>query len=688
MSIALRGLRYCNGSGLKTEFQHIPLNRQQMYRSSTITLLCFFSLFAAQTTMADDWDPVEVPTTELIAIDGVSKISIDETPKQKLTVLCFLGTECPLAKLYAGRLQGFSQQFKEVRFVGINSNVQDSISEIETYIENQKLTFEFAKDYENRFADQLKITRTPEVIVFDSARKIVYRGRIDDQYLPGVSRSSANRHDLKVAIESSLAGKPIEVTKTEPSGCLLGRKRESVEGATVTFAKQVSRVLQRNCVECHREGEIGPFSLETYEESIGWADMMLEVIEEKRMPPWHAAENVGVFANARNMSDADKQILRDWVEQGTPMGDVANLPEPIEYVSGWRLPREPDRVVEMSSRPYKIPADETVEYQYFVVDPDFKEDRWISAAEVIPGNRSVVHHSIVFIRPPDGQQPRGVGWLASYVPGQTPLKFDANRARFVPKGSRFVFQMHYTPNGTPQTDVTKIGIVFADESEIEHEVLTMMAIDQNFEIPPNSPSHKVDVSRWNLPRNGRLLSVSPHMHFRGKSFTSSLVSRDKTSQPIIDVPRYDFNWQHRYELAQPISLENIQRLEGTVEFDNSEGNPFNPDPSQLVSWGDQTWEEMAVAFYDISVPRKQKQEVVPATVVEVVERKLTEAQQKKVDEIERKYFERFDSNQDGVIKRSELPRAIRTWGFNSYDADGNGELTHEEIREQAKIRVK
>ncbi len=512
---------------------------------------------------------------------------------------------------------------------------------------------------------------------------------IDDQYLPGVARSAANQHDLRDAIESSLAGKTVAVKETKPNGCLLGRKRESVADASVTFANQVSRVLQRNCVECHRAGEIGPFSLETYEEAIGWADMMLEVIEEKRMPPWHADDVVGKFSNARIMSAEDKQLLREWVDQGTPMGDVAQLPKPVEYVTGWRLPREPDIVVEMSKRPYQIPADETVEYQYFVVDPGFKEDRWVSAAEVVPGNRSVVHHSIVFIRPPDGKRTRGVGWLSAYVPGQTPLKYQPNRARFVPKGSKLVFQMHYTPNGTPQTDVTKIGMVFARESEIEQELMTLMALDQDFEIPPQTASHKVDVNRWGVPQSGMLLSVSPHMHYRGKSFTSTIVTEDESTIELISVPHYDFNWQHRYEFANPIPLSETRRLQGTVEFDNSEENPFNPDPTQLVSWGDQTWEEMAVAFYDVAVPNKPKNNSKDSQKVTTLKKRtLSDAQMAKVDDLEKRYFERFDKNNDGVIVRSELPKAVRTWGFNAYDKDGDGRLSREEVRKQAMIRVK
>ncbi|QEG21529.1 thioredoxin-like domain-containing protein [Mariniblastus fucicola] len=659
-------------------------------------LLAFGALLPSSIVCADDKTDVgDVPAVELVSIRGAQNIVIEQQPEHELTVLCFLGTECPLAKLYAGRLEKFSKQFDKVRFVGISSNVQDSVDEVQQYIDRSGISFEFAKDYDNRFADQLKVTRTPEVVVFDSQRKIVYRGRIDDQYLPGVSRSSADRQDLKIAIENALAGKAIEVAETEPAGCLLGRKRESAAEATVTFANQVSRVLQRNCVECHRAGEIGPFSLETYEEAIGWADMMLEVIEEQRMPPWHADESVGKFANARNMSVADKQLLREWVDQGTPMGDAALLPQQIEYVSGWRLPREPDRVVEMSKQPYKIPADETVEYQYFVVDPNFTKDRWVSAAEVVPGNRSVVHHSIVFIRPPDGERARGVGWLAAYVPGQTPLSWKSNRARFVPKGSRLVFQMHYTPNGTPQTDVTKVGLVFADESAIEHELMTVMALDQEFEIPPFAASHEVALSRGRLPRDGTLLSVSPHMHYRGKSFVSSVTLKDKTDQPILSVPRYDFNWQHRYELAEPIELSEVRRLQATVEFDNSKENPFNPDPSKLVSWGDQTWEEMAVAFYDIAVPHQPNDAAVKNSESQNLQaeptiqaRQLTEDQLARVDEIERKYFERFDKDNDGFIVRGELPRAVRTWGFNAYDKNGDGKLTRDEVREQARIRVK
>ena len=586
-----------------------------------------------------------------------------------------------------------ADEFGSVRFVGINSNVQDSISDMQRYVDATGIKFEMAKDDRNVIADKLAVKRTPEVIVCDDQQNIIYRGRVDDQYLPGVSRNAATRDDLRIAITQALAGEKIEVSRTDPAGCLLGRVRTKKPNATVTFSNQVVRVLQKNCIECHRDGEIGPFSMETYDETIGWADMMLEVIEEKRMPPWHADASVGSFANARSISQEDIAILKDWVAQGTPEGDPKNLPKPYEATEGWRLPKEPDVVVEMRKRPFRVPADGTVEYQYFVVDPGFEEDRWVTAAEVIPGNRSVVHHSIVFIRPPDGERPRGVGWLAAYVPGQTPLTYQPGRARFVPKGSKLVFQQHYTPNGTPQDDVTKIGMVFADKADVQNELMTVMALDQSFEIQPNDESHFVDVATRGLPKDGKLLAVSPHMHFRGKSFEAYALQSDRSKETLVKVPRYDFNWQHRYEFTEPLSLAKFRRLEGKVEFDNSADNPFNPDPSQLVSWGDQTWEEMAIAFFDVEVPRRKSDAFANSSAVDDSTgfvRNITDAVERRDArraKMEAGVWKRFDKNGDGVIKKDEVPRSVKAWAFRSFDANRDGKVTKEEVRAQVEERV-
>jgi hypothetical protein len=282
-----------------------------------------------------------------------------------------------------------------VRFLGINSNCQDSLEEVDQFTADHKLPFPLAKDYDNIVADRFHATRMSEVFVVDADLRIRYRGRIDDRYRPGVARGQAQREDLRIAIEEVIAGKPVSVPVTEVTGCLIGRVKQSVANAKVTYCKDVARVLQTHCVECHRVGEIGPFALTDYDEVKGWADTMLETINDGRMPPWHASPNHGHFANARFMPAADKQTLRDWVAAGVPYGDVADLPPPMPPATMWQLDRDPDVVISMRDRPFVVPAEGTVEYQYFVVDPGFTEDKWVTGAQVIPGSRAVVHHVII-----------------------------------------------------------------------------------------------------------------------------------------------------------------------------------------------------------------------------------------------------------------------------------------------------
>ena len=633
----------------------------------------------------------QVAGFDLASVDG-EKLSIEVSDQSELTVLYFTGTECPLAKLYAPRVNALAQEYSQsTRFFGISSNRQDSVEEFKKFIQAHKIAFPCGKDFNNVVADQLEIKRTPEVIVLDEEFKIRYRGRIDDQYSPGISRSSVKRRDLKIAIDELLAGEKVSQSRTEPQGCLLGRVKRPVEKPTVTYAKQISRIFQNNCVECHRDGEIGPFVLDDYEESVGWGDMIVETIDNGRMPPWHADPNHGSFLNQRGLSDADKELVRQWVDDGTPFGDAADLPEKRTFTPGWQLPRAPDLVVEMRQEPFKIPADETVDYQYFVVDPEFKEDKWISAAEVVPGNRSVVHHSIVFIRPRDGLELPDIGWLGAYVPGQTNIKYDPTRARFVPAGSKLVFQQHYTPNGTPQTDITKVGLVFADPDEVTDELQTYMAIDRQFEIKPNDPAHQVNTRLGRFPKDGTLLSIAPHMHFRGKSFTATMKMKNngksKSGKEILlNVPEYDFNWQHIYQFSEPVPLADVGSITAEIVFDNSAANPFNPDPEKYVTWGDQTWEEMAIGFFDISVPRKRDNDQLLGESDQPTEAEQ-EKLEAKVDKVVNDFFERFDADKDGLILRPELPLAIQgRRAYSRYNTDGKRGLTRDEVAAEARRR--
>lgn len=618
-------------------------------------------------------------------------VSFSRDPSVELHVLCFLGTECPLARIYGPRLEKMAGDYADrgVRFIGINSNVQDSMQELKEYTRQHGITFPIVKDHDRQVALSAGATRTPEVFVVDRSGSIRYQGRIDDQYQPGQARSEARVHDLRDALDQLLAGESVTRPRTDAVGCLISLPRETTANTDVSFCNQISRILNQHCVECHREGEIGPFALDDYDEVVGWADMSLEVIDQGRMPPWHASPDHGSFANARQMPEKDKQTLRRWVDAGMPYGDAKQLPPKPEYLTGWRLPRTPDLVLEMSDKPFPIPAEGTVEYQYYVVDPGFKEDKWITASQVIPGNSAVVHHCIAFVRPPDGSDFRDIGMLGAYVPGQIQAALPKGYARRVKAGSLIVFQMHYTPIGKPVEDNTRIGLVFADPKEVTHEVYALGGIEQEFEVPPGDPNHQVDGDIRSFPKDGELLSILPHMHLRGKSFEFR-VRRKDGQQTLLSVPHYDFNWQHVYQLTEPLPLNDIDGLEFTAVFDNSADNPTNPDPTEFVTWGDQTWQEMAVTFIAVAEPLKKqaKPKREPSAAQRKQEQLQNQQRERQAQEFADRYIERFDSNGDQHLSSRELPDSVRMFSFWHFDHDGDARLSRDEIKAEAEWRLK
>ena len=636
-------------------------------------------------------DPKNASEWNANAIDGRTVLLNDP---DRLCVIFFVGVECPVARHYASRMQSFSQEYSEkpISFIGIDANPQDSASELEQLIRELKLTFSIVHDADQRFARLLQAKRTGEVVIVATDGEIAYRGRIDNQVSPGVRRSFPTTSELKDSIDQWLADKTVKVSNTDPVGCLITYQKLNIDSpisqhTSVTFCKDVAPILFQHCLECHRPGEIGPFDVSNYEETRGWAEMMVETIEQGRMPPWHADPNYESIKNARLVSKEIAKPIRAWIEAGTPYGDAAQLPKVPGRIEGWRLPKQPDLVVEMSDVAYQVPANGTVDYQYFVVDPKLEEDKWVNSAQVIPGNSAVVHHAIVFIRPPDGEDFRGIGWLTAFVPGQRAMEFPVGFARRIPAGSKFVFQMHYTPNGVETLDRSKIGINFMDAADVTDEVFTIVGIDQEFEIPPGAANHRVDGNVPYLPRDGTLLAVMPHMHLRGKSYQLRVKSKQEEtegSRILLDVPRYDFNWQHTYELQKPLPFLNVDQLEFTAVFDNSPSNPFNPDPSEYVMWGDQTWEEMAVCFFEVSKPRtpvsmtkggveKPKQlarlDSLATTASDVVAQ----------TELVQKLLTKFDKNGDQCISQDEGTRVFQDYAFRQFDQDGDGKLTVKEL---------
>ncbi|MCA8988492.1 MAG: redoxin domain-containing protein [Planctomycetaceae bacterium] len=644
-----------------------------------VTLFCLGTLLATP-LRAEENTPQQSPARELPGVQG-SRVKIPLPQPERITVFCFLGTECPLARLYGPRLQQLSETYAgKVDFIGINSNLQDELTEIEAYVNTAGIRFPFAKDYENRLADELLAERTPEIVVIDPAGQVRYRGRVDDQYLPGVAKAEPTRDDLKIALEQLVTGKDVEVPETKAVGCLMGKVLPGETTTSLTYCHDIAPLLQKHCVECHREGEIGPFSLTSFDEILGWGSMILEVVEEGRMPPWHANPEKSSFANQRLISAAEKQLLRDWVNGGMPYGDVAELPPAPEPSTGWHMSREPDAVYPMHSKPFEVPAEGIVDYQYYVVDPGFEKEMWINGAEVIPGNRAVVHHTIVFIRPPDGTELRGLGWVAAYVPGQRSVMLPPGHGRRIPAGSKLVFQMHYTPNGSVQEDITKLGLVFLEREQVTHEVATLMAINSEFEIPPHADNFRIEGKLTNIPKGGSLIAVSPHMHYRGKGIRV-YQERNEQQEILLDVPHYDFNWQHVYELNEPQSLGDVKSFSFEAWFDNSASNPYNPDPEAYVTWGEQSSEEMAIAFFEVASPVKDQDD---KTEEEKKPETISPEKQQRIDAFVKDFFKRFDQDGDGKIKKDELPTSLSRFAFHRFDQNHDGLLLPDEFAELAK----
>ena len=564
------------------------------------------------TVLAAESSPIGKQVENFTARDFRGKLtSLADFSASKAVVIAFLGTECPLAKRYAPRLVELAAEYKDrgVAFIAIDSNQQDAITDLTHFAQENKIEFPLLKDAGNVIADQLGAIRTPEVFLLDADRKVRYWGRIDDQYgfqSKGVAfqREAPEHRDLAVAVDELLAGKPVSQAIVASQGCRIGRVRQPVASSEVTYSKHIAPILNANCVFCHREGQIAPFPLTSYEESVGWAEMMREVVEEQRMPPWHADPEIGHFSNDARLSDADKQLIYKWVENGARGRSEGFARARPEFATGWQISK-PDSVIYMADEAYDVPASGTVEYQRFVVDPKWDEDKWIKAMECIPGNPAVVHHVIVYLVPP-GVTPSGqagrlrTNWLGAFAPGLRPQPLDEGLGRYVQKGTKLLFEVHYTPNGTAQKDRSYVGFVFADPKTVKKEVAVQNAGNFTFKIPPGDPNYQVE-SEFVFRQNTLLLTISPHMHVRGKDFLYELIYPDGKREKILWVPRYDFGWQTTYQLDKPMLLPAGTKMHCTAHFDNSADNRANPDPSKEVSWGEQTWEEMMFGWFEMSL---------------------------------------------------------------------------------------
>jgi mono/diheme cytochrome c family protein len=413
----------------------------------------------------------------------------------------------------------------------------------------------------------------------------------------------------------------------------------------VTFHKDVEPILQKNCQGCHRPGEIAPMSFLAYREVRPWAKAIRAAVLSRQMPPWGADPKYGEFSNDRSLSQEEIDTVVAWIESGAPEGNPADAPPPVEFETGWNIGK-PDAIV-APPKPFRVPAEGTIEYQYVIFPSGFTEDKWIERVEVRPGNPSVLHHVNVFASLPNtyrtvkrgeyfqfpenpGDDPDpftfskdGGEALHGFAPGGNPTIFAPGQARLVKAGSDIIYQLHYQAGGTEKLDQTRVGFVFAKEPTRER-ITSVTVQNFKFTIPPMADDYPIRAEAL-LNVDVKLVSMLPHMHLRGKKFEIRAYYPDGTDEMLVSVPRYDFNWQTTYVLAEPKLLPRGTRLESVGWYDNTPNNPANPDPNALVVYGEQTWNEMMGGVIDLAVDPKLESPIIFTRVPREVSPQVSEA---------------------------------------------------------------
>jgi len=509
---------------------------------------------------------------------------------------------CPICKKFAPVINEIVAAYAEqqVAFLLLNPMENESVDDCKAAIKRYGFTARYVSDSKGEFAQALKVTSTGDSFVIDGARTLRYRGAVSDQFGLGYNLDAPRVQYLRDALDAVLDGREVFTKATWAPGCAI-EFSEAKPSGEITWHNRVSRIVQDNCQSCHRDGEAGPFELMTYAQVKANRSMIKRQVENKLMPPWFANPEHGTFSNDRSLSDADREAFVSWIDNNCPEGDAKDAPVERKFTSGWQI-GEPEVVFEIPEVE-KIPAKGTVKYQYQEVKTNFEEDRWVQAMEIRSTAPQVVHHVLIFLEYPRShprakEQPDDRGGLNGYfmgmVPGEGHIVFPKGMGKFLPKGAKMTFQIHYTPNGEETEDRTKLGLIFCKEKP-EIEVTTTGISNVFFAIPPGADNHEVKAIHI-TQRKMRLLSLMPHMHVRGKAYKYVAKFPDGTEQVLLDVPQYDFNWQLLYILREPIDLPKGTKIYATGWFDNSDKNPANPDPKETVRFGEQTWEEMQIGY--------------------------------------------------------------------------------------------
>ncbi|MEL6447951.1 MAG: redoxin domain-containing protein [Pseudomonadota bacterium] len=591
---------------------------------------------------------------------------------------------CPIARNLLTDYRALRDTYADqgVRFAMINASLQDTRDAIRAEAEEFGIDMPILVDETQLIGEALDLDRSGEVLVIDPRNwEIAYRGPLSDRVGYETQKKVATETYLADALDSVIAGEAIAEPRRDAVGCIINfPERERVaEHAKISYSETIAPLLQERCTACHRPGGIGPWAMTSYEMIRGFAPMIREVVRTRRMPPWEVATDLPEIHASRALTADEKRTLIHWIEAGAPRGDG---PDPLKNTApvpdAWPL-GEPDLVV--TAPAFTVPATGIVDYQFPAVPNPLENDVWVRAVSIKPGNGKVVHHVLVGTTEeviPDGDEGRldavFSNYLMGYAPGAESYVYPEGTGVLVKKGGQIHLQMHYTPYGVEATDETQVALYFHEEAP-KHHLRQQVVMGWDIAIPPGEARHQ-ETAYFQFDREAEIYSLFPHAHYRGHSTRFDIEYPDGKREPLLHVPRYDFNWQHTYTLAEPLTVPAGARIVHTSVYDNSARNPANPDPERTVPWGLQSHDEMLYGGFFF----RWTDGTAEAPVHDQMAFEINQ------------FFGALDDNFDGVMQQDEMPprmgEAFGAGRFDSFNADKDDGLSPAEYRAYVEYRRK
>ena len=590
----------------------------------------------------------------------------------KAIVIMIQGNGCPIVRNSLTDYEALSKKYrsKNIRFFMLNSNLQDDRESIAAEAATWGISLPILVDDTQIVGRDLGLSRTAEVLIIDPRkREIVYRGPLHDRVSYEVQTNQVSIHYSEIALDALLDKKPIPAATEHVKGCLINFP----EFREASYQKEVAPIFLEHCVQCHQKGGIAPWSMDSHAMVQGFAPMIKEVLRTRRMPPYDGDPLIGHWQDNPTLSYDQTFTLLSWIEKGAVKGDGGDpLADYQPTGSEWKFGK-PDLIIDIPA--FDIPATGTIEYRYAEIINTYDEDVWLSAATIMPGDASALHHLNVAVSSVDSESDISDavadGYLLVWSPGTNLGQMPEGSGVFLPKRSKFLFEMHYTAYGKKSVDKSKLGLYFAKKTP-EKVMRFGETAGVLLEIPPFRRLYDAH-SYMLFDRDATVYMLGPHAHYRAKSFKYTYRYADGREELALSVPSYDFNWQRGYSYVVPKKVPAGTMIIVTAEYDNSRFNEANPDPSATVRWGAQSEDEMLTGAFTFSWDDETSQHKTHDGNRWVINKKVGY----------------LDADMDGKIVASELPADRRKF-FDAFtaqvDSNGDGAVTYKEWQAKPEVQ--